>query len=118
MGITQDEKGNAMKRARRYTAEYQGRKVRVTIPERRDQRAYEGDLSDILQDVLRDTFGPEAIAALANAVRVQVNGNFKDRAVRRQLHWLADRLVEMLGGEEAYVRLCKEAGVPSVGDGR
>ena len=97
-----------MKRAKRYEAEYQGRKVRVTVPEADPVGVGE---NSPLREAIREALSPEAVATLANAVRVQVNGGLKDRAVRRQLKWFAEQLVEMLGGEDAYRRACREAGL-------
>lgn len=93
-----------------YEAEHGGRKVRVTVPERHDAVAYSGDAAEVLRDVLRDNLSPEAVAATANAVRVQVNRGIKDKSVQRQLKWFADRLVAIVGGEEQYHRLCDELG--------
>ena len=85
-----------------YDAKSKGHKVRGTVPEASDE--------DVLGDALKDHLSPEAVAALANAVRVHVNGRRNNREVRRQLDWLANRLVEIVGGEEAYHDLLKEAG--------
>jgi len=84
-------------------AEFRGRKVRVTVPE--NDRP-----EDQLDDALKDNFSPEAVATLANAVRVHLNGRRTNREVRGQLEWLADRLVRLVGGEQAYHDLLKEAG--------
>ena len=101
-----------MKQAKRerpktYEVEHGGRKVRVTVP---DEAAAE------LKDVLRNNLNPQAAAALANAIQVQLNsraglsaGDW--RVWRQQLRWMADQLVEMLGGEDAYRRACREAGL-------
>ena len=85
-----------------HEAEFKGRKVRVTVPENDDANA--------LGEAIKDNLSPAAVATLANAVRVQVNGRRTNPEVRRQLDWLANRLVTMLGGEEAYHDLLKEAG--------
>jgi len=106
----------AKKRPKTYEVEHDGRKVRVTVPERHDHVAYEGDAAEVLRDVLKDNLSPQAVAALANAIRVQLNsraglasGDW--RVWRQQLRWLSDLLVEMLGGEEAYRQACDEAGL-------
>jgi hypothetical protein len=85
-----------------YDAEFKGRKVRVTVAE--------NDEANSLGDAIKDHLSPEAVATLANAVRVQVNGRRTNPKVRRELDWLANRLVTMLGGENAYHDLLKEAG--------
>jgi len=90
--------------SRTYAVEHKGRKVWVTVPE--DDRP-----EDQLDDALKENFSPEAAATLANAVRVHLNGRRTNRKVRGQLEWLADRLVELVGGEQAYHDLLKEAGL-------
>ena len=92
-----------------YEVEHHGRKVRVSVPARHDMAAYSGDARRVLQDVLRDSLGPQAIAALANAIRVQLH-SIKDAAVKRQLRWFEQQLVAMIS-EEQYRRLCVEAGL-------
>lgn len=88
---------------RTYEVEHKGRKVRVTVP---------GDdgPEDWLDDALKESLSPEAVATLANAVRVHLNGRRTNREVHDQLAWLADRLVRLVGGERAYHDLLKEAG--------
>jgi hypothetical protein len=87
-----------------HEAEFKGRKVRVTVPE--NDRP-----EDLLDDALKENLRPEAVATLANAVRVHVNGRRTNREVRRQLDWLADHLVKLVGGEREYHDLLKEAGL-------
>ena len=72
---------------------------------------YSGQAQDILRDVLRDCLSPEAVAVLANALHVQLHAGAGDEDARTQLTWLAEQLVEMLGGEEAYRRALSEAGM-------
>jgi hypothetical protein len=65
-----------------------------------------------LRDAIRDALSPQAVAAVANAVMVQVNsGHVKERGVLRELKWLGEDLIEMLGGGDAYRRACREAGL-------
>jgi hypothetical protein len=92
----------ARRKLKTYEAEFKGRKVRVNVPE--------SDEANALGEAVKDNLSPEAVATLANAVRVQVNGRRMNPEVRRQLDWLANRLVTMLGGENAYHDLLKEAG--------
>ena len=93
----------ARRKLKTYDAEFKGRKVRVTAPDR--------DEANVLGEAIKDNLSPEAVATLANAVRVHVNGRRTNPEVRRQLYWLANRLVTMLGGENAYHDLLKEAGL-------
>jgi len=92
-----------------YEAEMNGKKVRVTVPERHETVAYSGDGRQVLQDVLGDSLSPQAVAAMANAIRVQLH-SVKDAAVKRQLTWFEQQLVAMIS-EEQYRRLCVEAGL-------
>jgi hypothetical protein len=89
---------------RSYEGEHNGHKVRVTVPE--DDRA-----EDRLDDALKESLSPEAVATLANAVRVHLNGRRTNHEVRGQLQWLADRLVKLVGGEQTYHDLLTEAGL-------
>jgi hypothetical protein len=87
-----------------HEAEFKGRKVRVTVPEN-------DRIEDLLDDALKENLSPAAVATLVNAVRVHINGRRTNREVRSQLEWLADRLVKLVGGEQAYHDLLKEAGL-------
>ena len=95
-------------RPKTYEAEVAGRKVRVTVPERHDHAAYEGDAADVLKDVLRDTLSPQAVAAIVAYLQP---AKTKDKAVNRQLRWFADRLTELVGGAEQLGRLTDELGL-------
>jgi len=90
------------KRPKTYEAEMGGKKVRVTVPDAVDE--------DVLLEAVKDNFSPQVVAAMANALRVQVNSP-RSSEVTRQLRWLADRLTELVGGSEQYHRLCEEAGL-------
>lgn len=89
---------------RTHEVEHKGHKVRVTVPE-------DDSPEDRLNDAIKNSLSPEVVAALANAVRVHINGRRTNREVRSQLEWLANRLVELVGGEQAYHDLLKEAGL-------
>jgi hypothetical protein len=92
-----------------YEVEHHGRKVRVSVPARHETVTYSGDGGRVLQDILGDSLSPQAVAALANAIRVQLH-SVKDAAVKRQLRWFEQQLVAMIS-EEQYRRLCVEAGL-------
>ncbi|MBA7590411.1 hypothetical protein ES708_32531 [subsurface metagenome] len=102
--------GPAAAKPKSYLVQHEGRPVRVTIPDRHDGVAYEGDLKDILRDVLKDSVSPQTIAALANAVRVQIRSGLKNPAIVKQLTWISKILLNMLGNQ--YQTLLDEAGVP------
>jgi len=89
---------------RTYSVDHKGRKVQVTVPEN-------DAAEDQLDDALKESLSPAAVATLANALRVHLNGRRTNREVRQQLAWLADRLVKLVGGEQAYHDLLKEAGL-------
>ena len=95
-------------RPRTYEATFHGQKTRVTIPPR-ETVAYSGEASEVLWDVLRDNLSPKAMAVLANAIRVQLNGKLADHDVRNRLGWLVAMLLGMVG--ERYHALCNEAGL-------
>ncbi len=87
-----------------------GSKVRCTVPPS-PAVAYDGEPEEVLRDVLRDSFTPTAVAMMANALRVQLNSGVPDASARRQLRYLADLLVAMLGGEKGYLLALEEGGV-------
>lgn len=79
---------------------------------------YEGDAVEVLRAVLRDTLSPHAVAAIANAARVQANtlhgrnaeGDAHRTAVARELEWFADVLNRLVGQKSAK-RLLNELGL-------
>ena len=87
-----------------------GSKVRCTVPPS-PAVAYEGEADEVLRDVLRDSFTPPAVAMMANALRVQLNAGVPDASARRQVQYLADLLVDLLGGQKGYVMALEEAGI-------
>jgi len=94
-----------------YEATVGGRKVRVTVPEQ-DEATYSGTAAEVLKDVLHDNLSPQAVAALANAVRVQANridGRGGSQDVCSQLKWFAEQALALVGNR--YSTLCKEAGL-------
>ena len=82
-----------------YAADYQGRKVKVTVPER--------DETNILAEALRDHLSPEGVAAIA--AHLQALHPSKNKSADRQVVWFHDLLVGLLGDDE-YNRLCDELG--------
>jgi len=72
---------------------------------------YSGQARDVLRDVLKDCLSPEAVAVLANAIHVQVHAGAGSADARTQLTWLAEQLVEMLGGPEWCRWALSEAGM-------
>jgi len=89
------------KRLETYEVERGGRKVRVTVPE--DPKP-----EDVLADALRENLSPHAVAAIAaylQPVRTM------DPEVVRQVRWFAELLTKVVGGDEAFDRLCEEVGL-------
>ena len=85
-----------------YETTLDGKKARVTIPEnQRDE--------DTL-GALKDNLSPEAVAAIA-AYLVARPTAAPNAKVNRELNWFTDRLVNLVGGDEAFNRLCEELGL-------
>jgi len=96
------------KRPKMYEATYRGKKVRVTIPKRRDSVAYSGDAADVLRDVLKDSLSPLAVAAIASCLQTS---HTNDPETNRQVSWFAEQLRNLLGGDEQQSRLAEELGL-------
>jgi len=84
-----------------------GKKARVTVPERHETVAYSGDAKDVLRDVLRDNLSPRAVAVIAAHLRGMVNT--KSDTVNREVAWFTEQLLEMVGDQ--YNALCEEVGL-------
>jgi len=67
--------------------------------------AYSGEAKDVLHDVLKDNLSPEAVAVIAAYLQPAHCG---DERVDRQVQWFAEQLVELLGGDDAFNRVCDE----------
>jgi len=87
------------KRPQTYETTFQGRKVRVTVPEAID----EGDLLT----ALKDNLSPQAITAIAAYLGSAVT---KNEEVNRQVCWFRDQLIELVGGLDRYNQLSDELG--------
>ena len=86
-----------------YETTLDGKKTRVTIPEN-------PVVDDTLSETLKDNLSPEAVAAIA-AYLVARPTEAPNAAVNRELNWFTDRLVDLVGGDEAFNRLCEELGL-------
>ena len=87
-------------RPKTYPIEVDGRKTRVTVPDRNEP--------DALRDWLSDNLTPQAVATIVSFLQpVRTN----DHDVDEQVRWFAERLVEVLGGYEAQSRLAEEVGL-------
>jgi hypothetical protein len=123
--IRHEEMSMKRKRPKTYEADFRGKKVRVTVPERHDdpaeaqaQRqhvqagghasvAYSGDAVEVLRDVLKDNLSPQAVAVIAGHLHGMVNT--KSDAVNREVAWFTEQLLDMVGDQ--YNALCEEAGL-------
>lgn len=85
-----------------YETTVDGKKVRVTVPENPTDE-------DTLLPALKDNFSPQALAAII-AYLQPANTNNAD-VDRQVLPWFRDRLVALVGGDEALNRLCEELGL-------
>ena len=90
-----------------YEATHQGRKVRVTIPDREDPVEPAKELRDLLQDCM----SPQAVATIAFAVNAHLAHGGTTGRTYQQADWFQRQLVAALGGQDAYERVCREAGL-------
>jgi hypothetical protein len=91
---------------RTYEVEHKARKVRVTVPE--------DDQGNHLGDALKDSLGPEAVAAIATIILSRINGGdtpTRNRRVNKELNWFGQELVDLVGGPEECHRLTEEIGL-------
>ena len=84
-----------------YEAKANGRKRRVTVPD--DPKPEE-----MLIDALRDNLSPHAVAAMAAYLQ---GATTKNQDVNRQVHWFAELLATVVGGEDEINRLAEEVGL-------
>ena len=83
-----------------YETTLDGKKTKVTIPENhRDE--------DVLA-ALKDNLSPEAVATIIAYLQPARTNN---PDVDRQVRWFSDRLTDLVGGDEAFNRLCEELGL-------
>ena len=83
--------------------------------------AYSGEAKEVLLDVLKDNLSPEAVAVIAAYLGVPAAvyrggvplqpARCGDERVDRQVQWFAEQLVEALGGDDAFNRVCDELGL-------
>jgi len=83
------------------TVKHNGRKVRRTVPP-------DPAPAEILIDAIKDNISPEAVAVIAAYLQPVHCG---DERVDRQVQWFAEQLVEALGGDDAFNRMCDELGL-------
>ena len=85
-----------------YETTLDGKKTQVTIPE--------NPVDDDTLEALKDNLSPEAVAAIA-AYLVAHPAEAPNKAVNRELNWFTDRLLELVGGDEAFNQLCEDIGL-------
>ena len=64
--------------------------------------------SQRLQEAIRDTLTPHAVAAIVAYLQPARSG---DADVDRELQWFTAQLIELLGGPDGYNRLIEELGL-------
>ena len=64
--------------------------------------------STALQNAIRDALSPEAVALAASELLL---ARCDDEEVDLEVRWLAEQLIDLLGGQEAWSRTCKEIGL-------
>ena len=87
-----------------YETTLDGKKVRVTVPEKED--------TDVLAEALKDNLSPHAVAAIAAYLQAAIGTNDPD--VDKEVNWFREKLVDILCGrkdEQAFNRLCEELGL-------
>ncbi len=57
--------------------------------------------------LLRDEFTPETLACIA----AQLEPDYGGKNERRQVEYFRDKLIELLGGDDAYDKICNEVGL-------
>jgi len=95
------------KRPKTYAADFRGKKVRVTVPQRHETVAYSGEAKDVFHDVLRDNLSPQAVAVVAAHLHGMVKTT--SDAVNHEVAWFAEQLLDMVGDQ--YNALCDEVGL-------
>ena len=91
-------------RTKTYEANIHGKKVRVSVPPATDW-------VEVMRDGLRENLSPHAIATIAFAVNAHLARGGTTGQMYEQVDWFQQRLVALLGGQDAYERVCREAGL-------
>jgi len=81
-----------------HAVEHNGKKVRVTIPP-------DPAPAELLVDAIKDNLSPEAVAVIAAYLQPAHCG---DERIDRQVQWFVEQLVKLLGGDDAFNRVCDE----------
>jgi len=61
-----------------------------------------------MQEAIRDALSPQAVALAASELLL---ARCDDEEVDLEVRWFAEQLIELLGGQEAWSRTCKEIGL-------
>ncbi len=61
----------------------------------------------VLFEALKDNLSPQAIAGIAAYLVARPTAG-PNASVNKELHWFVDQLVDLVGGDEAFNRLCEE----------
>ena len=83
----------------------------ATTKKKTEPKPTRADHEDALIDALRELLGPKAVAAMAVYLRAFNIQGLRDHDVIRQVNWFQNLLIEMVGGNEEWWRICKELGL-------
>ena len=61
-----------------------------------------------MQEAIRDALSPQAVALAASELLL---ARCDDEEVDLEVRWFAEQLIDLLGGQEAWSRTCKEIGI-------
>ena len=61
-----------------------------------------------MQNAIRDALSPEAVALAASELLL---ARCDDEEVDLEVRWLAEQLIDLLGGQEAWSQTCKGIGL-------
>ena len=64
--------------------------------------------STAMQEAIRDALSPEAVALAASELLL---ARCDDEEVDLEVRWLAEQLIDLLGGQEAWSQTCKGIGL-------
>ena len=82
-----------------YPANFQGRQVRVTVPDNNDE--------NILLAAIRENLSPQAVTAMAAYLQTVQT---KNAAVNQEVAWLTKELIKLLGVAQ-YNAMLEEIGL-------
>ena len=61
-----------------------------------------------MQEAIRDALSPEAVALAASYL---LTARCDDEDVNMEVRWFAEQLIELLGGDEIFSKMCEGIGL-------